>query len=149
MKYNELLKKYTEEYNNYIKMINTDNMTLDAILNMLDDIPSFNFTKVYNDLFKNFNIELKKINENLSRSIEKNENNLKENTKQTESNFKNEFNKNEKEELINKSDCCKSNEMNKDRLCSYKKEVIADTPNHKEFKVTFPNGVYKYKLLMK
>ena len=30
-----------------------------------------------------------------------------------------------------------------------KKEVIADTPKHKEFRVTYPNGYYKYKMLMK
>ena len=30
-----------------------------------------------------------------------------------------------------------------------KKEVIADTPKHKEFRVTYPNGYYKYKMLVK
>ena len=30
-----------------------------------------------------------------------------------------------------------------------KKEIIADTPKHKEFRVTYPNGYYKYKMLMK
>jgi hypothetical protein len=28
-------------------------------------------------------------------------------------------------------------------------KVIADTPKHKEFHVTYPNGYYKYKMLMK
>lgn len=28
-------------------------------------------------------------------------------------------------------------------------EIIANTPKHKEFRVTYPNGYYKYKMLVK
>ena len=41
-------------------------------------------------------------------------------------------------------------EESKPCACSeVKKEIIADTPKHKEFRVTYPNGYYKYKMLVK
>lgn len=170
MKYNELLKKYTEEYNNYIDMglspedaivlvdkhikdtVNVDNMTLDSILNMLDDMPSFNFAKIYNDIFKNFNEEMKKINKKLIDSQKKNEEVLKK-SDEDYSKFMDKFLKRncEDEKSADTSVRCDDSEVNRDKpcTCECKKEVIADTPNHKEFKITFPNGIYKYKLLMK
>ena len=170
MKYNDLLKKYTEEYNNYINMglssedaimlvdkhikdtVNTDNMTLDSILNMLDDMPYLSFAKVYNDIFKNFNEEMKKINKKLTDSREKNEEVLKKSDEEY-SKFMDKFLKRnrEDEKSADKTVRCDDSEVKRDKpcTCECKKEVIADTLNHKEFKITFPNGVYKYKLLMK
>ena len=157
MKYNELLKKYTEEYNNYVKMglseedaivlvdnhikdtFNVDNMTFDSILNMLDEIPSFNFSKIYNDIFKNFNEELKKINDELTSSLEK-----------KDISRKNVCVDCEDKKSLDETACCDTEVKREEPCtCECKKEVIADTPNHKEFKITFPNGIYKYKLLMK
>ena len=172
MKYNDLLKKYTEEYNNYINMglssedaimlvdkhikdtVNTDNMTLDSILNMLDDMPYLSFAKVYNDIFKNLNEEMKKINSQITDSFEKNKELLKKSESQiSDDNFMENFIKRncENNNSTDKSVCCDDSEVNRDKpcTCECKKEVIANTPNHKEFKITFPNGVYKYKLLMK
>ena len=153
MKYNDLLKKYMEEYNNYIKMglseedaiilvdkhikdtVNVDNMTLDTILDMLDEVPNFDFIKLYNDIFNNFNEKIKKIDFDKY---------CKEPKKSEVGNKDSESVSDDKVNMENKlSTYCD------DKTCTYKKEIIADTPNHKEFKVTFPNGVYKYKFLMK
>ena len=171
MKYNELLKKYTEEYNNYISMglspedaivlvdkhikdtVNVDNMTLDSILNMLDDMPSFNFAKIYNDIFKNFNEEMKKINDELTSSLEKNDISRKNVCVDRNNNsIMNNFLKRncEDKKSLDETACCDTEVKREEPCtCECKKEVIADTPNHKEFKITFPNGIYKYKLLMK
>lgn len=169
MKYNELLKKYTEEYNNYIDMglspedaivlvdkhikdtVNVDNMTFDSILNMLDEMPSFNFAKIYNDIFKNFNEEMKKINKKLTDSQKKNKEVLKK-SDEDYSKFMDKFLKRncEDKKSLDETACCDTEVKREEPCtCECKKEVIADTPNHKEFKITFPNGVYKYKLLMK
>lgn len=153
MKYNDLLKKYMEEYNNYIKMglseedaiilvdkhikdtVNVDNMTLDTILDMLDEVPNFDFIKLYNDIFNNFNEKIKKLDFDKYR---------KEPKKSEVGNKDTESISDDKVNAENKLSTCCDN-----KPCTYKKEIIADTPNHKEFKVTFPNGVYKYKFLMK
>ena len=56
----------------------------------------------------------------------------------------------EDKKSLDETACCDTEVKREEPCtCECKKEVIADTPNHKEFKITFPNGIYKYKLLMK
>ena len=136
MKYSELLKKYTDEYEKYIQLgldkddalclvekhikeeVNLKTMSPYSLINLMAG------EDIIGNMFKSFDAELDELITKVSKIMEVPKSELE--------------NKIEKEPESKKC-CC--NEV--------KKEIIADTPEHKEFRVTYPNGYYKYKLLKK
>ena len=136
MKYSDLLKKYTEEYEKYIKIglsqddalylvekhikeeVNLKTMSPYSLINLMAG------EDVIGKMFKSFDSELDDLITKVSKIME--------------------VPKKELEEKIESSkpsvtDSIKDGEV----------KIISNTPEHKEFRVTYPNGYYKYKLLKK
>ena len=143
IKFEELLKKYTKEYENYLKMGLSEDDAITLIQKHVREDSSIKTASPYNlinlfaggdvfkDVFDSFDAEILKLKKEVLRlmSEEKKEKVSSKTLEQCDASLV------EKEEKP-----CK---------CEVKKEVIADTPKHKEFRVTYPNGYYKYKMLVK
>lgn len=143
MKFNILLDKYTEEYKKYIEMglPKEDAITLiekhvkDNIniktMSPYDLINLFAGEDVWKKTFDAFDAELDALLKEVSEVISP---------------------KKVSADALCQCDAPVVNKKEESKPCAcaeVKKEVIADTPKHKEFRVTYPNGYYKYKMLMK
>lgn len=157
MKFDSLLEKYTEEYKKYIGLglSKEDAITLIEkhikenidirTMSPYDLITLFAGEDVWKKTFDAFDAELDNLIKEVTKIMkpEKKESKVTENTlEQCDA------------PLVEKTcECVKREGVKPLRVEEYKnnvkKEIIADTPKHKEFRVTYPNGYYKYKMLMK
>jgi hypothetical protein len=143
-KFEELLKKYTKEYENFLKMglSEDDAITLirkhvreDTRIKTASPYSLINLLAgedVFSEVFTSFDTELSELKKEVLKLI----------------------GREEKEKVSSKTlEQCVAplveKEEEKKPCACVKKEVIADTPKHKEFRVTYPNGYYKYKMLVK
>lgn len=142
--FEELLTKYTKEYENFLKMGLSEDDAITLIQKHVREDSSIKTASPYNlinlfaggdvfkDVFDSFDAEILKLKKEVLRlmSEEKKEKVSSKTLEQCDA------------PLVEKE------EEKKPCVC-VKKEVIADTPKHKEFRVTYPNGYYKYKMLVK
>ena len=155
MIYSEMLNYYTKEYEKYVEMGLSKEDALTLVekhvkenkqikkASPYDLINLFAGYDVWKETFASFEREMDSL--------------MKEVTKCIESHKCDTEKKEEKVKAETLSQCDSSIVEKKEetpvRVENYenrvKKEVIADTPKHKEFRVTYPNGYYKYKMLMK
>ena len=155
MTYSEILNYYTKEYEKFIEMGLSKEDALTLVekhvkenkqikkASPYDLINLFAGYDVWKETFASFEREMDSL--------------MKEVTKCIESHKGDTEKKEEKVKAETLSQCDASIVEKKEetpvRVETYKngvkKEVIADTPKHKEFRVTYPNGYYKYKMLMK
>lgn len=143
IKFEELLKKYTKEYENYLKMGLSEEDAITLIQKHVREDSSIKTASPYNlinlfaggdvfkDVFDSFDAEILKLKKEVLRLMSEEK----------------------KEKISSKTleqcDAPLVEREEKPCKCEVKKEVIADTPKHKEFRVTYPNGYYKYKMLVK
>ena len=156
MTYSEILDYYTKEYEKFIEMGLSKEDALTLVekhvkenkqikkASPYDLINLFAGYDVWKETFASFDKEIDSLMTEVTKCIE---------------NYKCKPEK--KEEKVNDetpSQCCSSVVEKKEepKICECVKsmkdgvtEIIADTPKHKEFRVTYPNGYYKYKMLMK
>lgn len=155
MLYSELLKHYTKEYEKFVEMglSREDALTLvekhvkeDTSIKKAspyDLINLFAGEDVWKTTFEAFDKELDALMDRVSKFMlgeEKKEEKAPSEEKKVSA------------ETLSQCDApvVEKKEEAKPCACSgVKKEVIADTPKHKEFRVTYPNGYYKYKMLVK
>ena len=149
MTYSEMLNYYTKEYENYVEMGLSKEDALTLVekhvkenkqikkASPYDLINLFAGYDVWKETFASFEREMDSLMKEVTKCIE---------SHKCESEKKEEPSKKE-------SSIVEKKEETPVRVENYengvKKEVIADTPKHKEFRVTYPNGYYKYKMLMK
>lgn len=150
MKFETLLDKYTEEFNKYLTMglSKDDAITLVEkhvkndinikTMSPYDLIRLFAGEDVWKKTFDAFDAELDTLLKEISDVLYPKKKVSAETLSQCDA------------PIVEKKECtCKSGEGNGCSCSEVKKEVIADSPKHKEFRVTYPNGYYKYKMLMK
>jgi hypothetical protein len=156
MMYSELLKHYTKEYEKYVEMglSKEDALTLvekhvkeDASIKKAspyDLINLFAGEDVWKNTFEAFNKELESLMDRVSKFMVSEEKKVSADTlSQCDS------------PVVEKKECdCVKKEEPKTCECAKTvkdgvTEIIANTPKHKEFRVTYPNGYYKYKMLVK
>ena len=149
MLYSEMLKHYTKEYEKYVEMglSKDDALTLvekhiKADTNIkkaspYDLINLFAGEDVWKSVFEAYQKELDNLFDKVTKVMGDDKEKCEELKKTIEDT------KEVVSETKNNPVCCGE--------CGdcVKKEVIADTPKHKEFRVTYPNGYYKYKMLVK
>ena len=149
MTYSEMLNYYTKEYENYVEMGLSKEDALTLVekhvkenkqikkASPYDLINLFAGYDVWKETFASFEREMDFLMKEVTKCIE---------SHKCEPEKKEEPSKKE-------SSIVEKKEETPVRVENYengvKKEVIADTPKHKEFRVTYPNGYYKYKMLMK
>lgn len=142
MKYNEILKKYTEEYKKYVELglSSEDALTL-VEKHLMSETREARITPyeiynclagdiLWNDTFSALDNELEALKAGVVELLSKTDAVCDESVKKEKT-------------------PCKCEETPCKRDCQCVKEVIADTPNHREFRVTYPNGYYTYKMLKK
>lgn len=142
--FEELLKKYTKEYENFLRMGLSEDDAITLIRKHIREDTRIKTASPYSlinllagedvlgEVFNSFDIELSELKKEVLKLIDKEE----------------------KEKVSSKTleqcDAPLVEKEEKQKPCAcVKKEVIADTPKHKEFRVTYPNGYYKYKMLVK
>lgn len=147
MKYSELLTKYNNEYNDYVKKGLSPEDALFLVERHIQKEVNFSTMSAFDIIDLMFSddkwiSDFKKISEELNKLIKGDE---KEQCKcEEKKKVSAETLSNCDSSIVEKKECeCKKYEN------GVKKEIISDTPNHKEFRVTYPNGYYKYKMLMK
>lgn len=156
MMYSELLKHYTKEYEKYVEMglSKEDAITLvekhvkeDKSIKKAspyDLINLFAGEDVWKNTFEAFNKELDALMDRVSKFMVSDEKKVTADTlSQCDT------------PVVEKKEC-DSSKKEEPKTCECIKpmkdvvtEVIANTPKHKEFRVTYPNGYYKYKMLVK
>ena len=155
MNYNEMLNYYTKEYEKYVEMGLSKEDALTLVekhvkenkqikkASPYDLINLFAGYDVWKETFTSFEREMDSLMKEVTKCIES---------------YKGDTEKKEEKVKAETLSQCDSSIVEKKeetpvRVENYengvKKEVIADTPKHKEFRVTYPNGYYKYKMLMK
>ena len=155
MLYSEMLKHYTKEYEKFVEMglSKEDALTLvekhiKADTNIKKASP-YDLINLFagEDIWKNtFDAYQKELNDLLDKVTnlfykedEKVSNVVDSVPKKTEENKTCACSEVKKEE-VKSCECTKKDGVT---------EIIANTPKHKEFRVTYPNGYYKYKMLVK
>ena len=154
--YSELISHYTKEYEKYVNMglSREDALTLiekhikkDANIKKAspyDLINLFAGEDVWKKTFEAYNNELNILLDRISQFMVGEENKVSADTlSQCDA------------PLVEKKECdCVKKEEHKTCECAKTvkdgvTEIISNTPKHKEFRVTYPNGYYKYKMLVK
>ena len=136
MKYSEMLDKYTKDYERYVNM----GLTMEEAIVLIEyhikndinlkTMSPYNLINllagedVIGNIFSGFEKELDTLHKKIN------------------------------DAMVEHKCECKCHEKKEEAVPAVKeeqveKEVIADTPNHKEFRVTYPNGYFTYKMLMK
>lgn len=149
MKFETLLDKYTKEYDKYLTMglSKDDAITLVEkhvkrdidikTMSPYDLIRLFAGEDVWKKTFLAFDAELDELLKQVTEIMKPSKKVSADALSQCDA------------PIVEKECACKSEEGKGCSCSEVKKEVIADSPKHKEFRVTYPNGYYKYKMLVK
>lgn len=151
MKFETLLDKYTNEYDKYLTMGLSKDDALTLVekhvkrdidiktMSPYDLIRLFAGEDVWKKTFLAFDAELDELLKQVTEVLKPTSNKVDvEALSQCDA------------PIVEKKECACKSEDGKGCSCSeVHKEIIADTPKHKEFRVTYPNGYYKYKMLVK
>ena len=145
--YSEMLKYYTKEYEKYVEMglSKDDALTLvekhikaDSNIKKAspyDLINLFAGEDIWKNTFEAYQKELDDLLDKVTKAMSGEEKKVSADTlSQCDTPIV------EKREEAKPCECTKKDGVT---------EIIANTPKHKEFRVTYPNGYYKYKMLVK